>query len=86
MTKPASSPSASIARIHGCSGAPSITAGNSASAMESTTGATKCSWDLWVRKRRTARWLSAVTSISRTVDGGSRRRFVQASQSGRVMP
>jgi len=55
MTKPASSPSASIARSHGTSGAPSITGGNSASANESTTGDTKFSCDLWVRSPRTAR-------------------------------
>jgi len=45
IRNPTRSPSASTPRIHGTTGAPSITSGNSASRNDNAIGETKRSWE-----------------------------------------
>ena len=70
IMNPTRSPSASMARSHGTTGAPLITSGNRASAYELAIGEMKRRWVGWVRMSSIARAVAGVISTSRTSSGG----------------
>ena len=67
---PTRSPSASMARNHGTTGAPLITSGNRASAYEFAMPEMKRRWVGWVWTSSIARAVAGVISTRRTSFGG----------------